>query len=169
MTLRPFTVKPLKKEDRSGFTCGKDSLDDYFRTQISQDVRRQVATAFVAIHTATAAIAGYYTLAAAHVSLNDLEDDWRRKLPRYAAVPAVLIGRLAIDARFQRHGLGSALLADAATRILRSDIGAHFLIVDALDDQAALFYQHHGMRRVPEMEHRLFIPLATLAHSLTGC
>lgn len=167
MTLRPFTVKPLEKEDRSDFTCGKDSLDGYFQTQISQDVRRQVATAFVAIHTATAAVAGYYTLAAAQVSLNDLDDDWRKKLPRYAALPAVLVGRLAIDRRFQEHGLGSALLSDAATRILRSEIGAHFLIVDAIDDQAALFYQHHGMRRVPDMEHRLFIPLATLANSFT--
>lgn len=168
MTAQPFSIKPLEKEDRTGFTCGKDSLDRYFHTQITQDVRRQVATAFIAAHTATGAVAGYYTLAAAQVSLNDLEEDWRKKLPRYAALPAVLVGRLAIDRRFQGHGLGSALLADAAIRILRSDIGAHFLVVDALDDQAALFYQHHGMRRVPDMEHRLFIPLATFVNSLPG-
>jgi GNAT superfamily N-acetyltransferase len=166
VTTRPFIVRPLEKEDRSDFTCGKDSLDRYFRVQITQDVRRQIATAFIAIHTSTSAVAGYYTLSAAQVSFNDLEDDWRKKLPHYPALPAVLVGRLAVDRRFQGHGLGSGLLADAAARTLRSDIGAHFLIVDAIDDQATLFYRHHGMRRVPDTESRLFMPLATLAQSL---
>ncbi len=165
MTPPLFTIKSLGDEDRSGFTCGKDTLDRYFQTQITQDVRRQIATAFVAVDNPTKKIAGYYTLSAAQVPLSDLEHDWRKKLPPYAALPAVLVGRLAIDSSFQGQGLGSGLLVDAATRIMRSDIGAHFLIVDALDDQAALFYQHHGMRRIPNMEHRLFIPLASLATS----
>jgi GNAT superfamily N-acetyltransferase len=163
MTAPPFTTKTLDKEDRSDFACGKEALDYYFRNQITQDIRRNIAKAFIAIHTATGAVAGYYTLSAAQVSLRDLDDDWRRKLPRYAALPAVLVGRLAIDRRFQGHGLGPSLLADAAIRSIQSDIGIHFLIVDAIDDQAVLFYQHHGMRRIPDMEHRLFIPLAIRA------
>lgn len=163
MTAPPFTTKTLDKEDRSDFACGKEALDYYFRNQITQDIRRNIAKAFIAIHAATGAVAGYYTLSAAQVSLRDLDDDWRRKLPRYAALPAVLVGRLAIDRRFQGHGLGPSLLADAAIRSIQSDIGIHFLIVDAIDDQAALFYQHHGMRRIPDMEHRLFIPLAIRA------
>ena len=167
MTAPPFTVKPLEKEDRSSFACGKGSLDHYFRTQISQDVRRRIATAFIAIHMATETIAGFYTLSATHVPFTDLDEDWRKKLPRYPTLPAVLIGRLAIDQHFQGHGLGSALLADAAIRSIRSDIGAHFLIVDALDEDAALFYQHHGMRRIPGTENRLFIPLSVLAKSLS--
>ena len=168
MTAPPFGVKPLEGEDRSEFACGRDSLDRYFRTQITQDVRRNIATAFVAIHAGTEAVAGYYTLSAAQVAFTDLGDDWRRKLPRYPSLPAVLIGRLAIDRGFQGHGLGPALLADAAIRTIRSDIGAHFLVVDALDDETVQFYLHHGMRRVPGAENRLFIPLATLANALGG-
>ena len=168
MTLPPFTVKRLEKEDRSHFECGKDDLDRYFRKRISQDVRRQISTAFIAWHNTTDTIAGFYTLCAAHVPFTDLDDDWRKKLPRYPSLPAVLIGRLAVHCRFKGQGLGSALLADAAARTIRSDIAAHFLVVDALDEDAVLFYQHHGFKRVPGDGNRLFIPLSTLEKLLHG-
>jgi ribosomal protein S18 acetylase RimI-like enzyme len=168
MTLRPFTVKRLEKEDRSAFTCGKDDLDRYFKKQISQDMRRQIATAFIARHNMTDTIAGFYTLSAAQVPFTALDDDWRKKLPPYPSLPAVLIGRLAIDRRFKGQGLGSALLADAAARTMRADIAAHFLIVDALDEDAARFYLHHGFRRIPGDGKRLFIPLATLEKLLAS-
>ena len=162
MTLGPFTVKRLEKEDRSDFACGKDDLDRYFREHISQDIRRRITTAFIARHNPTDTIAGFYTLSAAHVPFTDLADDWRKKLPPYPSLPAVLIGRLAIDHRFRGEGLGSALLADAAARTIRADIAAHFLVVDALDADAVFFYRHHGFRSVPGEGNRLFIPLATL-------
>lgn len=168
MTLAPFSVKRLEKEDRSDFACGKDDLDRYFRQRISQDIRRRITTAFIARHNATDTIAGFYTLSAAQVAFADLDDDWRRKLPPYPSLPAVLIGRLAIDRRFKGQGLGSALLADAASRTMRADIAAHFLIVDALDEDAARFYRHHGFRRVPGDGNRLFIPFATLERVLAG-
>jgi len=167
MTAAPFTVRRLEKENRSEFSCGKDELDRYFRNHISQDVRRQIATAFIAWHDTTDTIAGFYTLSAAHVPFSDLDEDWRKKLPRYPSLPAVLIGRLAIDQRFKGQGLGSALLADAAARAIGSDIAAHFLIVDALDEDAVLFYQHHGLKRVPGDDQRLFIPLSVLRNLLT--
>jgi GNAT superfamily N-acetyltransferase len=168
MTLAPFTVKRLEQEDRSDFACGKDDLDRYFRQQISQDTRRRITTAFIARHSTTDRIAGFYTLSAAQFPFTDLDEDWRRKLPHYPSLPAVLIGRLAIDRRFKGQGLGSALKADAAARTIRSDIAARFLVVDALDEDAALFYRHHGFRRVPGDGNRLFIPLATLQKLLAG-
>lgn len=168
MTSRPFAAKPLEKEDRTSFTCGRDSLDHYFRTRIGQDVRRRIATAFIVLHKPTATVAGFYTLSAAQVPFTDLDEDWRRSLPRYPTLPAVLVGRLAVDRRFQGQGLGGALLTDAASRAIRSDIGAHFLIVDALDEDAARFYQHHGMRHIADTDNRFFIPLSVLAKAPSG-
>ena len=168
MTAAPFRVKRLEKEDRASFECGKDELDRYFRKQIGQDIRRQVTTGFIALHETTGTIAGFYTLSATHVPFTDLNDDWRRKLPAYSTLPAVLVGRLAVDRRFRRRSLGSALLADAAMRAVQSDIAARFLVVDALDEDAVLFYQHHGFRRVPGNENRLFIPLSLLEKLISG-
>lgn len=161
-----FAVVPLAGQDRSAFACGTPALDAYLRTQAGQDMKRRVAACFVAVESATGTVAGYYTLSACHIHLQDLSDDWQRKLPRYPYVPAVRLGRLAIDTRFQGRKLGAALLANAAARALRSDIAAHMLVVDAKDDRAAAFYLHHGFCPDPAEPLRLYAPLAVLGQAL---
>jgi ribosomal protein S18 acetylase RimI-like enzyme len=76
-------------------------------------------------------------------------------------VPAVRIGRLAVDQRFQGRGLGAALLADAATRALRADAAAFTLLVDAKNDSAVAFYERFGFRTLASQPRTLFLPLAT--------
>jgi GNAT superfamily N-acetyltransferase len=100
------------------FRCGEDALDRYFQTQVTQDIRRHIANCFVAVEAIAGTIAAYYTISAASIPLVDLPPDETRRLPRYPTVPAVRIGRLAVDQRFHGRGLGAALLADAATRAL---------------------------------------------------
>jgi GNAT superfamily N-acetyltransferase len=165
MTGAPFAVVPLGGQDRSGFTCGVAALDSYLRAQAGQDMKRRVAACFLALDRATGGIAGYYTLAACHVRLDDVPPDWQRKLPRYPAVPAVRLGRLAIDRRYRGLKLGAALLADAAARALRSEIAAHMMVVEAKDEDAAAFYAHHGFRPDPQDPLRLYAPLASLARA----
>jgi ribosomal protein S18 acetylase RimI-like enzyme len=156
-----FDIEKLSaKHDRSRFDCGSEPLNRYFTQQVTQDVRRRVAACFVAI-TSAGGIAGYYTLASASVPLVDLAPETTRKLPRYPSVPAVRMGRLAVDRQFKGQGLGAALLADALTRALSSDIAAFALIVDAKDDVAAAFYRHHGFIAFGDNPRALFLPLAT--------
>jgi ribosomal protein S18 acetylase RimI-like enzyme len=146
----PFVTGALSaSHDRASFTCGVEPLDRYFRQQASQDMRRRIATCFVLTEAATGAIAGYYTLTATNVLVSQLPDALTAKLPRYAAIPAVLIGRLAVSASFQARKLGSALLADAVTRVARADIATFAIVVDPKDDAARRFYQHHGFLDLP--------------------
>ncbi|HEX6006183.1 MAG TPA: GNAT family N-acetyltransferase [Burkholderiales bacterium] len=155
-----FSIERLSaKHDRSGFDCGSEPLNRYFSQQVTQDIRRRVATCFVAV-TSAGAIAGYYTLASASVPLADLPSETARRLPRYPSVPAVRMGRLAVDRQFKGQGLGAALLADALTRALSSDIAAFALIVDAKDDAAAAFYRQHGFIAF-DNPRALFLPLTT--------
>ena len=157
-----FTVEPLSASlDRTAFTSGVEPLDRYFRERISQDVRRRMATAFVALDRETGRIAGYYTLSAVSVPLGDLPDDTKARLPRYPSIPAVLLGRLALDLDYRGRGLGAALLADALARTAAADIGAYALVVDAKDEPAAAFYRHHGFVPFLRQPRRLFLPIAT--------
>jgi ribosomal protein S18 acetylase RimI-like enzyme len=135
-------------------------LDRYLREQVTQDVRRRVAACFVAT-TDGKRIAGYYTLASASLLLAELPASTGKKLPRYPTVPAVRMGRLAVDQGFKGQGLGSALLADALGRAARSEVAAYALMVDAKDDAAANFYRHHGFIALPDSPRTLFLPLAT--------
>jgi GNAT superfamily N-acetyltransferase len=110
-------------------------------------------------------IAGYYTLASASLLLADLPASTGKKLPRYPTVPAVRMGRLAVDQAFNGQGLGGALLADALDRAARSEIAAFALMVDAKDETAAAFYRHHGFIALPDSPLTLFLPLATIQRS----
>lgn len=166
MTAAPFRVAALEgHHDRTRFKSGSEALDRYFHRQVSQDLRRRVIACFIAL-AGDDRIAGYYTLASASLLLADLPLSLQKKLPRYPTVPAVRLGRLAVDHAFKGQGLGAALLADALARALRSDIAAYALVVDAKDDTAAAFYQHHGFIRLPEQALTLFLPLAS-ARGLT--
>jgi ribosomal protein S18 acetylase RimI-like enzyme len=158
-----FVIEPLGTHDRSAFSCGVAALDRYLREQATQDVKRSMASCLVAVDAATASLAGYYTLAAASVPATELPGEIVKRLPRYPVVPAALVGRLAIDSRFHRRGLGSALLADAALRVLGSDTKAFALIVDAIDDSAAEFYRLQGFRPFASRPRSLFLPVATAA------
>ncbi|WP_341686711.1 GNAT family N-acetyltransferase [Limnohabitans sp.] len=157
-----FSVDSLDlSSDRSGFECGVAPLDRYFRTQVSQDIKRRVTACFVATD-ALGQIAGYYTLASASVLLADLPETLAKKLPRYPSVPAVRMGRLAVDQSFKGEGLGAALLADALRRAVTAEIAAYAFVVDAKDEAAASFYAHHGFIALPDQPLFLFIPLATV-------
>jgi ribosomal protein S18 acetylase RimI-like enzyme len=79
-----------------------------------------------------------------------------------ATMPVALAGRLAVDQRFHRKGLGGAMLADAALRVLKGDVKAFALVVDAKDDNAVAFYEHHGFQRFASKPQSLFLPLGTL-------
>lgn len=162
MSSAPFELALLSgAHDRSTFNSGSVPLDRYLREQVNQDVRRRVAACFVAA-TEEKLIVGYYTLASASLLLDELPASTGKKLPRYPTVPAVRMGRLAVDQVFKGQGLGSALLADALGRAACSEIAAYALLVDAKDDAAAKFYRHHGFIALPESPRTLFLPLATV-------
>lgn len=162
MSGAPFLLAPLDQtRDRSRFNSGSEALDRYFREQVTQDVRRRVAACFVALDE-DQQIAGYYTLASASILLVDLPASSGKKLPRYPTVPAVRMGRLAVDQGFKSRGLGGALLADALNRASHSEIAAYALMVDAKDAMAAAFYRHHGFIVLPNSPLTLFLPLATV-------
>jgi GNAT superfamily N-acetyltransferase len=161
----PFVAGPLSTfHDRNSFTCGVEPLDKYFRQQASQDIRRRIATCFVLTEAASGAIAGYYTLAATNVLTSQLPQVVTAKLPRYAAIPAVLIGRLAVSTEFRGRKLGSVLLADAVSRAARADI-ATFAV-----DRSALLPTPRVRRpstRPPDVHpHRVRATVLPLAGSI---
>ena len=149
------------QHNRKPFTCGTSALDHYFKNQVSQDIKRRVASCFVAL-APDQSIAGFYTLSATSVNLTDLPVSNAKKLPRYPLVPAVRMGRLAVSNTHRGLGLGAALLASALQRAASADIAAYAFVVDAKDDQAAKFYTHHGFTSLPDAALTLFLPLASV-------
>jgi ribosomal protein S18 acetylase RimI-like enzyme len=147
------------------FSCGVEPLDTYFRERVGQDITRRITNCFVVLD-GSSLIAGYYTFAATSLPLSELSEIEKKRLPRYAVLPAGLIGRLAVDQRFRDRGLGGALIMDAAARAARADPAIFALIVDAKDETAAAFYGHLGFRTFTSRPQSLFLPIATALQAL---
>jgi GNAT superfamily N-acetyltransferase len=162
-----ITIEPLgKQQHRAAFSCGQAALDEWFQRRAGQDERRNVARVFVAVDDERR-IVGFYSLSSFALAIDDLPEEIARKLPRYDAIPAALIGRLARDRRLQGQGLGGLLLADAVRRVLGASesLAVFAIIVDAKDDHAVAFYESFGFRRFPLRPGRLFLLTSTAAQA----
>lgn len=155
-------IEPLAPHhDRDSFSCGVDSLDRYLRTQASQDVRRKANGVFVLVEPERPGVVlGYYTLCATGLPQGEVPAAARKHVPRYPLVSATLVGRLAISDTRQGERLGAMLLADAVQRAYAtaSTVGSSMLVVDAINERAAAFYEGNGFVRLPDTM-RLVLPM----------
>jgi GNAT superfamily N-acetyltransferase len=166
-----FLVEPLgKRHDRTTFFCGVESLDRYLKIQASQDMRRKANAVFVIVNPeAPAKILGYFTLCAYTLSQGVVPEAARKHIPRYPLISATLIGRLAVQIEYQGHGVGTVLLAHALRMAYESAsrVGSSMVIVDAIDERAARFYEAFGFIRLLD-SMRLILPTQTIASLIKG-
>jgi hypothetical protein len=146
---------------RNSFHCGSDALDTYIRTQASRDVAKKFCSLFAAVDREVPAIAGFYTLSMYSVNLSDVPSSIRKKIPKYPLVPAVLLGRLAVDCRYQKLGLGEDLLLDAMKRLINNDIAWWAMVVSAKEESLP-FYLKYGFCSFNDEKYRLFLPHETI-------
>jgi len=184
MDFRALEVVSLDRHhDQAAFTCDEESLTDYLRTRARQDMERDLASCWVLCASGSPTIIGYYTLTATAVDVSSLPPELAKKSGRYRVVGAALLGRLAVDSRYARQGLGSHLLLNALRRVLRttrSGIGVKAVIVDALHERAAGFYEKFGFQRIeqdqrdqgneqgPDVPVRLVLSLKTIREIFPG-
>ena len=163
-------IEPLASHhDRARFSCGVESLDRYLQTQAGQDVRRKANSVFVLVDPQRPKdILGYYTLCATALAQGDVPVAARKHVPRYPLVSATLIGKLAVGAALQGRGLGALLLADGVQRAYASasSVGSSMLVVDAISEQVASFYEANGFVRLPD-SLRLVLPMVTIGKLMT--
>ena len=163
--MNKFVTEPLNsKHKKSEFSCGKAMLDNYLHRQAKQDVKRKLSACFVLPSLPDNLIKGYYTLSNNSISYEIVPPNYQKRLPRaYSSIPTTLIGRLAIDNRFQGQGLGKILLVDALKRCYETSsiMGSYAVIVDPLDNDAEDFYTKYGFIKLPDSA-KMFIAIDTI-------
>lgn len=149
---------------KSDFSCGKEMLDRYLHKQANQDVKRKLSACFVVNDEETNLIKGYYTLSNNSIPLELIPSQIQKKLPKsYESIPTTLLGRLAIDNRFQRQGVGKLMLIDALKRSyeIAKTIGSFAVVVDPIDQDAENFYDKYGFIKLPD-SGKMFLPMKTI-------
>jgi predicted N-acetyltransferase YhbS len=152
-----------RRHDVAGFSCGNDTLDRWLVRNAGQSERRDAARTFVAASTGDDVL-GYYTLVAGQIEREEATPPVSKGLSHHFPVPVVILARLAVDRRSQGQGLGPRLLADGLDRVCRAaeDVGVRAVLVHAVDDGAATFYERFGFRANTATPRTLMVTLAEL-------
>ena len=143
----------------------KKTLDANIQKQANQDVKRKLSVCFVIAELETKLIKGYYTLSNNSIPLKHVPDPIKKKLPpSYETIPTTLLGRLAIDERYQGQGMGKLILIDALKRSyeISKTMGSFAVVVDPIDQEAENFYQKYGFVKLPD-SGKMFLPMKTIS------
>jgi GNAT superfamily N-acetyltransferase len=130
------------------FDCGRASLDDWLRRFALINQRSDSARTYVLV--SGQEVFGYYSLTAGSVAREEATERVAKGLARHR-IGVVLLARLAVDRSRQGKALGKALLFDALRRVLQvaDTVGVRATLVNALDQEAAMFYERQGFERSP--------------------
>lgn len=145
------------------FACGEESLDRWLHRHAGQGERRDATRTFVATE-AHGTVRGYYTLVAGQLEHAGATEAVRKGLSRHFPIPVAILARLAVDERSQGQGLGASLLNDAFERICRAaqEVAVRAVVVHAIDEEAASFYERFGFRGLGTAPRTLMVTLAEL-------
>lgn len=155
--LRP--PEPLSdKHDLSDFDCGNADLNIWLAKKARPNEAAGGSRTYVVC--SSDKVLGYYCLATGSVARQEATGKAKRNMPD--PVPAMVLGRLAVDLTLQGQGIGTDLLSDAVKRTLGAAKigGIRVLLVHAKDEAAARWYGDRGFLRSP-------IPLPTLTLMIT--
>jgi ribosomal protein S18 acetylase RimI-like enzyme len=154
-----------ERHDLTTFASGNDDLDGWLQRHAVAAQQMDSARTFVLMQSGR--VAGYFSLTMGSVLRADAPARLVRGMPAYP-VGMVLLARLAIDQHLQGRGLGSLLLTEALRKAVTAGeaAAARLLVVDAIDDSAAAFYQRHGFIAVPEHPRRLYRRMKDIRASL---
>jgi len=140
---QPFDL--CTEYNMANFSCGVVHLDDFLKTSLKKMQERSLLKGYVLLSDdETPEIMGYYTLSGASFERGHLSNRMRKNIP-YSNMPAVLLGRLAIDQRLQGKGFGELLIVDAIhkVRATAGQIGIYAMFVEA-NPGALSFYTRMG-------------------------
>ena len=160
--------------DRERFSCGVDTVDNYFRKTANKLAKAGNARVYV-MTSETGDVIGFYALNAHSVDFTELPSRYARTRPSHGAIPAAFISMIGVDQRYAGKGHGGDLLADALLRIEQAAerIGIAMVVLDVLDDgnpdfvrRRKTLYLRYGFEALPSNPLRLFLPVAAIRESL---
>jgi GNAT superfamily N-acetyltransferase len=150
------------RHDTADFDSGNEALDRWLHRYAGQSERRDAARTFVI--TDTGVVIGYYALLAGELDHAEATAQTRKGMSRYYPIPVAILARLAVQRRHHDRGVGARLLRDALRRVVLASeqIAVRAVVVHAIDDSAAGFYEHFGFRALSAMPRTLMVTLAEL-------
>lgn len=161
------TLLDLARHDRATFGSGDAVLDEWLRRYAGQNRRRDTAATWV-IADVDQAVVAYATVAMTAINRSVAPQSVARQAPD--PVPALLIGRLAVDRRHSGLGVGTALVAHVvATAVeLNTKAACRALVVNAIHSAARGWWEHLGFQAFDEQSLDLYLLTSDIEATLRG-
>ncbi|MFM7601485.1 MAG: GNAT family N-acetyltransferase [Pseudanabaena sp.] len=147
------------------FDCGNVQLNDWLkRRALKNELQGASRTYVVAVENVVIA---YYCLANGAIAQTISTGKVKRNMPE--PIPVMIIGRLAVDQNWQGKRIGKALLRDGILRTLQAAeiAGIRAILVEAISEEAKLFYEKCGFTVLPIAPMTLMITINDAISSLT--
>ena len=153
-----------KKTDVTQFSCTEQALNDYFRKHALTNHINKVATCIVVSNESSTV--GYFCWSSCAVDKTSIAPHDAKGLPRYP-LPAIKIGRIAVDSKHTGRGMGGLILRYIFDKAIEysndSEYPAFsFLLVDAKSSRSAEWYLSYGFKTFVDKHDSLYLPIKTL-------
>ena len=142
--------RPLAADDdTAAFDCGRDALNHWFRRHAWRNQELGVSRTTVICDAEASSIVGYVSLSTAQIERAWLPKSQQRNRPD--PMPAILLGQLAVDLRWQRQGIARSLMFYALTTAVRlsGQFGCFCVLTHPLDDDVRALYAAFGFQDLP--------------------
>jgi GNAT superfamily N-acetyltransferase len=132
-----------RRHDRAGLDCGEPALDEWLRRYAGQNRRRDTAATWV-IADRDGHVVAYASLAMTALDRSAAPEPLAKQAPD--PIPALLLGRLAVDHRYAGAGIGTALVAHVlATAVeLNAKAACRAIVVTAMTATARTWWERLG-------------------------
>lgn len=169
MTFPSWHEEPISKNhNRAAFDCGNEVLNQFLYLHARQSHDKGGAKTYLAVaDEGNKKVLGYYTLSPASIAYERTPEVIKRGLARHE-VPVFRLGRLAVDVSAQGQGLGGQLLLAAGRRslLVATQAGGVALLIDAKNEQVALWYASYGAVPLLDAPLSLLLPFKTIHAAL---
>ncbi|CAN7499884.1 GNAT family N-acetyltransferase [Mesorhizobium sp. LjRoot246] len=156
-------------DDREGFDCGRESLNNWLRRHAWRNQQDGISRTSIILDSTTGVIAAYVALSAGQIERAHLAKSAQRNRPD--PIPIVLLCQLAVDRRHQGHGCGRSLLLFAFRTAVRfsSEIGCFGVLTHPLDEAVRGFYRGFNFEDLPfDPKRSMIVRIADLKQSGFG-
>ena len=163
-------IEPLDRNThgRADFSCGEERVDNFLQKTAARQQDQDHTRVCVACLDDQRNVIGFYALNSHGIGVQTLPEELRKKLPRYTQISAIYLSVVGVHAEHQGKGLGKFLMGHAFARCadVADQIGAHFIVLDALNEHAAKLYRELGFVDLPGHEPRMLINMALVRKAI---
>jgi ribosomal protein S18 acetylase RimI-like enzyme len=163
-------VEPFdrKRHDRTAFSCGVDRIDNFLKITASNHADHDHGKVYVACETTSDIVLGFYAISPHGIELSALPEEARKRLPNQPKVSAIYLSMVGVDTSLQGRGVGTFLMMAALKKCVEgADImGGHFVVLDAINEDAARMYRRIGFVDLASQPNRMLLAMRTIRKAI---